>query len=51
MTLRPLLDAREQGYRTGGLQASAEGESVYTRLGFRVTGQFTEYKLPLARLD
>jgi ribosomal protein S18 acetylase RimI-like enzyme len=39
-------DAEEQGYRTVVLQASEEGERVYARFGFRVTGRFTEYKPP-----
>lgn len=46
ITLRPLLDARAQGYRAAILQASAEGVSIYTRLGFEPFGQITEYKPP-----
>lgn len=46
MTLRPLLDAREAGFGTAILQASEEGYRIYERLGFRVTGRFTEYHLP-----
>lgn len=44
MALRPLLDARECGFRTGVLQASSEGESMYTRIGFQPFGKITEYK-------
>lgn len=44
LTARPLLDAREMGIRTGVLQASAEGQGVYARLGFRVTGRYLEYQ-------
>jgi ribosomal protein S18 acetylase RimI-like enzyme len=50
MTVRPLLDAREEGYGTAVLQASEEGFPIYTRLGFEVTGSFTEYQ-PLDALD
>jgi GNAT superfamily N-acetyltransferase len=48
MTLRPLLDARQQGYKTAILQASAEGQGVYARLGFRAFGEYTEYQPPAA---
>jgi ribosomal protein S18 acetylase RimI-like enzyme len=43
LTLRPLLDARAQGYRTAVLQASADGQGVYARIGFRAVGEYTEY--------
>jgi hypothetical protein len=43
MTARPLLDARESGFQTAVLQASEEGFPIYSRLGFEVTGSFTEY--------
>lgn len=46
LTLRPLLDARKQGFRTAILQASSDGLGVYKRLGFKEAGHFTEYQLP-----
>ena len=47
MVLRSLLDAREHGYQTAVLQASEGGRGVYARLGFRATGVYTEYQLPI----
>ncbi len=38
--------ARRAGYETAVLQASAEGERLYARLGFRSVGAFTEYAIP-----
>ncbi|MEI8281762.1 MAG: GNAT family N-acetyltransferase, partial [Armatimonadota bacterium] len=35
VTLLPLLDAREQGYQIGTLQASSMGLPIYEKLGFR----------------
>jgi len=43
ITLEPLLDAREMGYRIGILQASAMGYPVYQRLGFEDFGKLSVY--------
>jgi len=43
ITLAPLLDAREMGYRVGILQASSMGRSVYQRLGFQDFGKLGVY--------
>jgi ribosomal protein S18 acetylase RimI-like enzyme len=47
LTLRPLLDARASGLRTGVLQAAAAGVGVYMRIGFQRFGDITEYKPPI----
>jgi ribosomal protein S18 acetylase RimI-like enzyme len=44
LTLRPLLDAREQGHKTAVLQAAPAGVGLYERLGFRSFGEIAEYK-------
>lgn len=46
MTLRPLLDAHDNGWRTAVLQAAAAGVSIYSQLGFAAFGAITEYKPP-----
>lgn len=43
MTLTPLLDAREKGYRIAILQASEMGSSIYRKLGFQGYGTFAFY--------
>jgi GNAT superfamily N-acetyltransferase len=43
ITLRPYLDAREQGYHTGVLFATELGVPVYRRLGFREVGAISRY--------
>jgi len=44
LTLAALQEAREAGYSTAVLQASDQGESIYTRLGFVECSAFREYK-------
>lgn len=46
MTLAPLLDARDRGYRVGILQATEMGSSLYRRLGFKAYGDFSFYYIP-----
>jgi ribosomal protein S18 acetylase RimI-like enzyme len=38
ITLKPLLEARDEGYRHGVLFSTEMGQSVYERIGFRATG-------------
>jgi hypothetical protein len=44
MILRPLLDARAEGHTLAVLQASADGQGLYARLGFEERGRYTEYQ-------
>jgi ribosomal protein S18 acetylase RimI-like enzyme len=46
LTLLPLLDANQRGYRTAVLQAAAEGVRIYERMGFQTFGHITEFKPP-----
>jgi GNAT superfamily N-acetyltransferase len=43
ITLAPLLEAREMGYRVGILQASKGGYNAYRRLGFQDYGKLSLY--------
>ena len=44
LTVAALVEARKTGYSTAVLQASAQGKSIYARLGFVECGAFREYK-------
>jgi GNAT superfamily N-acetyltransferase len=46
MTLAPLREARERGYRVGILSASRMGEPIYRRIGFREYCRLSTYGLP-----
>jgi ribosomal protein S18 acetylase RimI-like enzyme len=45
LTLQPLLDAQEMGYRIGALQSSEMGFNVYKKLGFRHLCQIENFYL------
>jgi len=45
LTLQPLLDARQMGYRVGVLQSSDMGFNVYKKLGFRHLCQIENFYL------
>ena len=45
LTLQPLLDAREMGYRIGTLQASEMGFNIYKKLGFKHLCQIENFYL------
>lgn len=47
LTLAPLLDAREEGYRIGVLQSSEMGFSVYQKMGFKHVCQIENFFLRL----
>jgi ribosomal protein S18 acetylase RimI-like enzyme len=47
VTLKPLLDAREKGYRVGVLQSSEMGFNIYKKLGFRHLCQIENFYLSL----
>ena len=48
LTLRPLLEARQMGYRIGVLQSSEMGYNVYKKLGFQHLCQIEYFHLMLA---
>jgi ribosomal protein S18 acetylase RimI-like enzyme len=40
MTVMPLIEAREMGYRVGTIQASSMGYPLYARIGYKDFGTF-----------
>lgn len=51
LTWRALDEGRRRDLAVGALQASAEGQPVYERLGFEPCGQFTEYALKTPNIE
>ncbi|NJC96918.1 MAG: hypothetical protein FIB03_11385 [Anaerolineae bacterium] len=47
LTLQPLLEARDMGYRIGVLQSSEMGFNVYKRMGFRHLCQIENFYMSL----
>jgi len=47
ITLKPLQEAREMGYRVGVLQSSEMGFNIYKNLGFRHLCQIENFYLSL----
>ena len=47
ITLKPLQEAREMGYRVGVLQSSEMGFNVYKKLGFRHLCQIENFYLSM----
>jgi predicted acetyltransferase len=43
MTVMPLLEARQIGYRVGILQASSMGYSIYKKIGFKDVCKYRLY--------
>jgi GNAT superfamily N-acetyltransferase len=43
MTVAPLIEARDMGYRVGVLQASSMGRPIYERMGFSEIGAYRLY--------
>ncbi|HEX9037355.1 MAG TPA: hypothetical protein VF808_10235 [Ktedonobacterales bacterium] len=46
ITAHPLLEARDEGYRVGVLQATEMGHPVYKRIGFSEQFRFHGYVAP-----
>ena len=46
LTWTALDEGRRHGLTTGALQASAQGQPLYERLGFVPCGRYVEYAIP-----